>query len=192
MERFKEGVRVVGFDDSPFKFSDNKTKVIGCVFKGSKKLEDVISTEITVDGMDSTERISKVLRESCHLKHIKAVFLDGITFGGFNAVDIDELSQELGKPVISVIRRKPSYEDMWKALEKVDRSEDRKKIVLKAGEVKKLDLGSWKIFFQHKGVSEEGAENIISSTVREGLTPEALRVAGIVASGINCQEELGR
>ena len=36
--------------------------------------------------------------------------LDGITYGGFNVVDIEELYRETGLPVIVIMRSCPDFE----------------------------------------------------------------------------------
>ena len=52
---------MLGIDDAPFdKFKDKKCLVVGAFFRGSKQLEGVLTTEISVDGDDSTEALAEM------------------------------------------------------------------------------------------------------------------------------------
>jgi endonuclease V-like protein UPF0215 family len=48
--------------------------------------------------------------------HVRAVMLQGIAVGGFNVVDIHELSRVLGLPVLVVTRRPPDMDAVHRAL----------------------------------------------------------------------------
>jgi len=51
--------------------------------------------------------------------------LDGITFGGFNLVNIRKIFESTGVPVIVIMRKLPNFERIKKALKRFDDWEKR-------------------------------------------------------------------
>ena len=50
-----------------------------------------------VDGEDANEAISRMVRDSRFSEQVRMVMIDGAAFGGFNVVDIQALSEDLGR-----------------------------------------------------------------------------------------------
>ena len=61
ISQIKPEIRVVGFDDGPFKFGQKETVIVGAVFRGGDYLDGLISAKIKVDGMDSTEKLTEAI-----------------------------------------------------------------------------------------------------------------------------------
>ena len=102
----KREIRILGWDDAPFeKGSSGKVMLVGTVFRGGSSLDGVLRTEIKIDGLDATEKIISAVQKTKH-KDLRVIMLGGITFGGFNFVDIKELRKKTGLPVLVVIRKK--------------------------------------------------------------------------------------
>jgi endonuclease V-like protein UPF0215 family len=110
----KPEIRILGIDDSAL--LSEKVMIVGAVFRGGDWIDGVLRSEITKDGLDATEVICKMIKESKHYGQIRAVILDGITYGGFNVVDIQMLYRETGIPVIVVMRSYPDFEKIKSAL----------------------------------------------------------------------------
>jgi len=66
--------------------------VVGVVFRGGYWLDGVMHTKILVDGFDATEKIGAMVTGSPHFKQLRVIMLNGITFAGFNMVDIQALN----------------------------------------------------------------------------------------------------
>ena len=49
-------------------------------------------THVAIDGFDATEQIASMINSSPHCKQLRLVMLNGITFAGFNVVDIKRLN----------------------------------------------------------------------------------------------------
>jgi endonuclease V-like protein UPF0215 family len=109
--------------------------VVGVVFRGCKWIEGVLSTNITVDGLDATEKIGAMLQASGHYRQIRVIMLNGVTFGGFNVVDINALSKATGLPVIAVTEKKPDLDQVRSALQHLPDFELRWQAILNAGEL---------------------------------------------------------
>ncbi|MEM0313267.1 MAG: DUF99 family protein [Candidatus Bathyarchaeia archaeon] len=191
MRRFrviKPEIRVLGVDDGSFKpRSRGFVPVVGVVFRGGYWLDGVMHTRVRVDGFDATEKITSMIISSSHYKQLRVIMLDGITLAGFNIVDIKRLNESTLLPVIAVTREKPDFKKIYEALKNLPETEKRWQAVLNAGEVYEMSVGEKgeKIYMQISGVPREDAEKIIRLTATRSHIPEALRVAHLIASGLN-------
>lgn len=190
----KQEIRILGIDDSPFMVQDRGEDilVIGAVHRGGGYLEGVISTFITVDGNNATEQLVRMITGSKHYGQLQIIMTDGIALGGFNVIDIDELSARTKIPVIVIIRRKPNFENIKKALLNVAEPEKKLKMMFKAGEVYECLINDAKIFFQCKGINAVKARDIIKTAIVYGNMPESIRTAHLIASGVIDGESRGR
>ncbi len=188
-KNIKSEIRIIGWDDTPFSFSDKKTTLVGVICRGGVQIDGVITTKIKVDGMDVTERLIKAVNESRHKEQLRLIMLDGITFGGFNIVDIEELHSRTNLPVIVVIREKPDLESIRKSLSKFKDFERRWNLIKKAGEVKTVEVRNKvlkerkTIYYQSRGIDDYACERVINLTAIHSVTPEPVRIAHLIASG---------
>jgi endonuclease V-like protein UPF0215 family len=184
----KPEIRVLGVDDGAFiPHVKGQVPVIGVVFRGGYWLDGVMHTKIAVDGFDATHEISSMITRSPHYKQLRVIMLNGVTFAGFNIVDVKALHVATKLPVITVTREKPDLADIHKALQNLPNSEERWEAILNAGEPVEVSTRSAeaKVYMQTVGVSKEDAEKILRLTSTRSNIPEALRVAHLVASGIS-------
>ena len=183
----KSEIRVLGIDDGRFVLHTKGTvDVVGVVYRGGYCFEGVMRTEITIDGLDATEKIATMIKNSPYYKELRAIILDGVTFAGFNVVDISELSDRVDLPVISVAREKPDLEKIRGALKNLPDFEKRWQAMENAGELFDVETrdGENPVYVQTAGILREDAENIIKKMSTQSNIPEMLRVAHIVASGL--------
>jgi endonuclease V-like protein UPF0215 family len=189
---FKEEIRILGFDDGPFDKDSRSVPVVGVIFRGGKFMDGMLKTEVEVDGLDSTEKLIKLINSSRHKEQLKVIMLDGITFGGFNLVDIKELNEKTGLPVIVINRKHPNLDEVKNALKNFKDFEKRWKIVKNAGKIKSLKIREKEIFYQCKGLEDEEACEIISLSSTHSFIPEPLRIAHLIARAIVRGESFGR
>jgi endonuclease V-like protein UPF0215 family len=183
----KSEIRVLGIDDGRFvPHTKGTVDVVGVVYRGGYLFEGVMRTEITIDGLDATEKIASMIKNSPYYKELRVVVLDGVTFAGFNVVDISELSGRVDLPVMSVAREKPDLEEIRGALKNLPDFEKRWQAMENAGELFEIETrdGENPVYVQTAGILPEDAENIIKKMSTHSNIPEALRVAHIVASGL--------
>lgn len=183
----KPEIRVLGVDDGGFiPRVKSWVPVIGVVFRGGYWLDGLMSTEIEVDGFDVTEKVVEMITKSPHFKQLRVIMLNGVTFAGFNVVDVAELNSLTGLPVIAVTREKPDLPKIHSALRNLPLGEERWKVILRAGDVCEISVGRGKkrIFIHAVGISVDDAGRIVRLTSTRSNIPEALRVAHLVASGI--------
>jgi len=188
----KSEIRVLGVDDGIFvPHTKGTVDVVGVIYRGGYWLDGVMRTKVTVDGMDATEKIAAMIKKSPHYEELRVVILNGITFAGFNVVDINKLFKTVDLPIIAVTREKPDMEKIRKALENLPECEKRWQAIESAGKIIKVQTRNTKeaVYMQIAGVSQEDAEKILKSTSTRSNIPEALRVAHIIASGLTQSEE---
>jgi hypothetical protein len=188
----KPEIRVLGVDDGVFVPRTKGTvDVIGVVYRGGYWLDGVMRTEVIIDGLDATEKIASMIENSPHYDQIRVVTLDGITFAGFNVVDINELSKRVDLPVIAVTREKPDLVEIRKAIKNLPEFERRWEAIERAGKIIEVQTRNTEkaVYMQIAGISQKDAEKILRSTSTRSNVPEALRVAHIIASGLARLEE---
>ena len=191
MKRFriiKPEIRVLGVDDGFFiPHSKGFAPVIGVVFRGGYWLDGVLSTKVEIDGFDATDKIASMIVNSAHYRQVRVVMLDGITFAGFNVVDLKKLGAETKLPVIAITRDKPDLDDIRAALKKLPESQRRWRALLNAGQIFEVSTrsDSEKVYVEMNGILEEDARKIVKLTSTRSSVPEALRVAHLIASGLS-------
>ncbi len=190
LKTIKPEIRIIGWDDAPFRFEDKVTPVIGVICRGGTQIDGVITARIAKDGLDATAKIANAINASSHKSQLSVIMLDGITFGGFNIVDINELCEKTKLPVIVIIREKPDMKAIKKSLLKFTDSERRWRLIKRAGKIRGIEVknkvlkGARTIYYQKAGVDEYACERIISLAAVNSVVPEPVRLAHIICSGI--------
>jgi uncharacterized protein len=182
----KSEIRVLAVDDGRFvPHTEGDVIVVGVVFRGSCWLDGVMHTRIAIDGFDATQKLASMINDSPHSKQLRLVMLNGITFGGFNVVDIKKLNSATKLPIIALTRDKPDLEAIHKALNNLPESEERWRLILEAGEIHEIRCHGKQLYVEIAGISQVDAREIIEMTSIRSSYPEPLRVAHLIASGIS-------
>jgi hypothetical protein len=187
IREIKPEIRVLGIDDAPFTpHSKEMVDIVGVVFRGGFSLDGFMRTKVQVDGTDATEKIASMITRSPHHRQLRAVMLNGVTMAGFNVVDIGDLHELVKLPIIAVTREKPDFEDIRKAIQHLPEAEKRWKSIVRAGKMFAVRTreGEAPIYVHATGITEETTKRILRITSTRSNTPEALRVAHIIASGL--------
>ena len=187
-----KNIRVLGIDDSYFvPHKRGKVDIVGVVMRRSGYIDGFLIRKIHVDEMDSTEKIIDMV-EGKYEKDIKIVITQGITFGGFNIIDMKEFYEKINKPVIVISRKKPDIDSMISALKlHFDDWEDRARLIT-SHEIKMIKNGDYEIYIQHEGIGIEDAAKIIREFTIRGAIPEPLRIAHLLASSLHFGESKGK
>ncbi|RIH89167.1 hypothetical protein Mlute_00374 [Meiothermus luteus] len=169
----------IGFDDAPFQRHQGNVRVVGVVYNGLR-LEGVLSGQVRQDGRNSTPVLTELVRRSKFYPSLRLVLLQGIALAGFNVVDIRALSDNLGLPVLVVLRRKPNLPSIEAALRKVRGGQRKWALIQKAGPVEAV-AG---VYVQRAGLTLEQAERVIRRLAVHSRLPEPLRAAHLIAGGL--------
>lgn len=182
----KPEIRVLGIDDGKFTpHSKGSVVVVGVVFRGGCWFDGVMHTNVVIDGLDATEQIALMINSSPHCKQLRLIMLNGITFGGFNVVDIKKLNLLTKIPVAVLMHDKPDLDAIRKALKNLPESDERWKTIVEAGKIFEFSCRYKTIYMEIAGISEANAKEIVELTSTRSSFPEPLRVAHLIASGIS-------
>ncbi len=185
----KPQIRILAIDDSAL--IKTKVTIIGAFFRGGEQLDGVLRCEITKDGMDATDVIIETIRNSKYYSQIRVVMLDGVTYAGFNPVDIKSLYEKTNIPVIVFMRSCPDFEKIRLALLNLPEAEKRWEIIQRAGRIYKIGQER-PVFIQLSGIDRESAADVVRLTSTHGNIPEPLRVAHLIATGVVLGESTGK
>lgn len=172
-------IRAIGIDDSPFKKGDNHCFIIGVIYR-PEIVEGVLSTKIKIDGNDATDKIIEMIKRSRFSDEIKVIFLNSITFGGLNIVDINKISKSLNVPVACITRKKPTLK-LKKLVEKLKKETINPPKAFEINEIYAQYVGDFKKIKEY-----------INLFTNIGNVPEPLRLAHIIASGVFTGQSRGR
>jgi|GEM_PF-51247 len=182
--RKNKQLRVIGFDDAPFsKHLDDKVNISGIICSNTR-FEGMVWGELTRDGLDSTDTLVKLVTSSKFYSQLHAVLLDGIAFGGFNIVNLPELSHRTRLPCLAVMRKLPDMESIDNALRNFSDYEQRKQLISLAGKIERCS----EFVFQCAGIDADFAAEILARTTDTGKVPEALRLAHLIGSAVKTGE----
>lgn len=188
----KKQIRVLGIDDSPFKFGQGRVLVVGALVRVPNYLESVMKTDVAIDGMDSTERIIDMVGKSRYKDQIKAILIDGIAVAGFNVIDIQALHSALGIPVLTVTRDRPDLDKIKSAL--IGHFSDwreRYGLVVRH-ELREIPTGHKPIFASGLGMEWDEFREIVELSTVRGAVPEPVRMAHLIATAMTRGESRGR
>lgn len=177
-------IPVVGVDDGSFQKGIDKTvKLVATLLIGAR-IERVKVASITVDGLDATEALIRMVKNW----KFAVILLAGLSYAGFNVVSPKAIYQAFGKPVISVLRTKPDNKAVKFALEK--HFTDWKirwrcfEELNSFHEVKTLK-GVKPVYFGVLGSTTDWACEVIRDLCLHSRLPEPMRIAKLIARGIS-------
>lgn len=180
---------VIAFDDAPFpRAHRGRVLVVGAAYAGLR-LEGVISTHVRRDGADAARAVAACVEASQFARHTRLLLFQGIALAGFNVIDIHALHAQLGMAVLVVARRPPSLPAIREALLTRVRGGARKwKLIERAGAMEPA-AG---LMVQRAGLSLDQAATVIQRLGVNGVIPEPLRVAHLIAGGVTTGRSRGR
>ena len=184
--------RVLGIDDSPFKFGDAKSVVVGALVRVPNYLEGVMKADVTVDGTDASEVVISMVSRSRYREQIRAIMLDGIALAGFNVLDLERIHADLDIPVISVTRDRPDLEKMKAALQKHFPDWKERYSLLTKLPLREIKTQHSPLIASGVGLSWPEFEELVSKSTVRGVVPEPVRIAHLIAAAMAKGESYGR
>jgi hypothetical protein len=188
----KEQARVLGVDDSPFSFGDERSLVVGALVRAPGYLEAVMRTDVAVDGDDSTDRLVEMVTGSRYAEQVGLVMVDGIALAGFNVVDLESFHRRTGIPIATVTRDEPDMAEIEAALRKHFPDWERRLSLVRRVALRPLDTGHNPLHASVLGMEWDDFVRLAQSTVVRGALPEPVRIAHLVAAAMVKGESRGR
>jgi len=132
-----------------------------------------------------------MIKGSKYYAQTRIILLDGVTYAGFNPVDITHIFEKTGLPILIFMRSCPDFKKIKLALTHLPDAEKRWEIIKRAGVIHRIEQTN-PVFFQACGLDKESAVSIIRITSTHSNIPEPLRVAHLIATGIVLGESTGK
>ena len=176
-------LRIVGVDDGLVSSGRRGRTVLVLVLLTGPRITDLRLGEVEVDGHDARRILISLLGTLSY----DVVMLSGVSFAGFNLVNLKLLARKVRKPVIAVVRERPDNRAVRRALRKhFPDWRQRWGAVKDAGRLYSCKplADEPKLYFESRGCSPASARRIIVSSSSVSRLPEPVRVAGLIAKGI--------
>lgn len=196
--------RTIGIDDAPFQ---TRPRVRGsevhavAVITSNDRFEGMLYIPaIHQDGLNAGQRLKEAILASKFHDQLHAVFLDGVTMGGLNVIDIAQLATDVQRPVVAIMRTYPNLQRMLQAIEKLPEAQERAQRITAAGPI--YEVRNWVFQYrcpvplactrpeQIKNIHQSVTPEVIA-TLLEKCTPpsgqkipECLRMAHLIGAAI--------
>jgi len=185
---------VIGVDDAPFAREHRGDVLLVGAVCARTRLDGVLTARVRRDGANATSKVIELVRAAAG-RHLQAVLLQGIAVAGFNVVDVHTLHRALGLPVLVLMRRRPDFSAIRRALFQggprqrgVSGAARKWRLIEKAGTPEPAQG----LYVQRVGLTLEEAQSLIVRTRLHGSLPEAIRLAHLIAGGLATGKSRGR
>ncbi|MDH7477263.1 MAG: DUF99 family protein [Candidatus Bathyarchaeota archaeon] len=179
-----QNMLIVGVEDGSFQKGVTRETLLAIVLLKQVTIENVKVIKITVDGLDATEKLAKILESW----EFDAVLLAGVSYAGFNLINPMLISEKFKKPVIIIARTKPNNKAVKRALKKhFEDWETRWEIFQRLGPIHKVTIKSDEVplYIETVNTNVMWASSLIRSLCFCGKIPEPLRAARLIARGLS-------
>ncbi len=183
----KSNIRTIGIDDAAFqRGKSSKTFVFGVIVRGHNLVEGVLRTDVEIDGMDASDKISKMIIESKFHNQLKAVVLGSATIGAFNIIDLNFLYEQTSLPIITILTQFPKSNEVEEALSHLPDGKKRYKILTSNPLIQEAEFVNQtgrkcEVYIQQIGFEDiKIVKNILHITSYSSSIPECLRLADMI------------
>ena len=182
----KKGIRSIAIASGPID-GRRRALIVGVVGRFGV-IEGVVSSSVAVDGDDATAAILKMIRRSRFCEQIRIIALNGIAIAGLNVIDAQLLEKGLGVKIVVLTRSMPRPRLLVRALKELSKTskenvEKRIALVEAQAKIKRVRCA---------GIYLQGAINFGEMKKLAGSIYDLLRIAHLVARGVETGESKGR
>lgn len=178
----KPGARALGVAES---YRTETSTFAGCVVRANRVVDGFAFGTCTVGGTDATDAILR-LYDRLDREDVQYLFVAGIAPAWFNVVDLRELADETGLPVLSV-----SFEDSEGLEESIqaefddEAARERLEIYKAQPERMTVDVGEETLYLRSRNIDDRTAVEVLRGFTPAGGRPEPLRVARQAARAVD-------
>ncbi len=171
--------RVLGIAES-FVRNLPVSRLAGVVMRADLRIDGVAFASATVGGDDATYAVLQIYEE-LDREDVNALLLSGTVISWFNIIDIQEIFEKTGRPVICL-----TYEES-SGLEKYIREyfpapEEKLSLYKRLGQREPIRLKTgYEVYVRTLGAGPDDARVLINKFTLDGRVPEPVRVARMAA-----------
>lgn len=177
----KEGIRVLGVAES---YRGETSVLAGLVMRGDLRIDGAAFSEVTVGGLDATRGVLEIWK-TLDRSDVHALLLSGCVIAWFNVIDLEEVREETGAPVVCVTyEESEGLEDDIRRHFDGEEAERRLEAYRGLGERSAVELDTgYEAYVRAVGVDLDETKRLLDGFTVDGRRPEPLRVAGLAARG---------
>ncbi len=175
----KSGLRALGIAES-FVRTKDRSILAGVVMRADLRLDGLAYARASVGGDDATGAVLEIYRE-LDRKDINVILLEGAVISWFNVIDLLEVWQKTGRPLICLTYQdSPGLEGYIR--EYFPRPEDKLQRYRNLGERSSIRLKTgYEVYVRAYGADLKEAAILLNKFTRDGRKPEPLRLASLAA-----------
>lgn len=175
----KHALRTLGIAESFVRACPN-SRLAGVVMRGDLRVDGIAFARATVGGDDATKGVLKIY-EQLERADVNALILSGAVISWFNIIDLQEVFDEVQKPVICLTYEESSglekhirkyFPDPEEKLARYQRLGQR--------EIVRLNTG-YDVYIRALGATAEETRVLLNKFTLDGRIPEPVRVARLAA-----------
>ncbi len=175
----KPALRVLGVAES-FVRTRLSSVVAGVVMRADLRMDGLAFASATVGGDDATKAVLKIY-EDLDRSDINALIISGVAISWFNIIDIEEIFEVTGKPLVCLtydespgleMYIREYFQESEEKLRRYERLGMREQVRLKTG---------YDVYVRALGCSAEEARILLNKFTMDGRIPEPVRVARLAA-----------
>ncbi|NYT01361.1 MAG: DUF99 family protein [Methanosarcinales archaeon] len=175
----KKGLRVLGIAES-FVRTPPLSRLAGVVMRGDLRIDGAALAEITVAGDDATAGVLEIFQE-LDRSDVNAVMLNGAVISWFNIIDLQQVYEELGLPLVCLTYEESGGLDRY-IQEYFAWPEEKLRLYHRLGEREALTLKTgYQVYARALGIDLQEAKALLNRFTLDGRVPEPLRVARLMA-----------
>ena len=176
----KKGIRILGIAESYR--GREQSLICGIVMRRDRIIDGCSFSRTTVGGMDATDAVLSIWNHLAR-NDIQAIMLGGTVISWFNIINIIQVHEQTGVPVISV-----TYEDSPGLTGDIrhhfPQDEERLAAYIALGKRETCQLSTGvTVYLRREGISLADAVHACNIFTAQGKIPEPVRVARIIARG---------
>ena len=182
----KKGIRILGIAESYR--GREQSLICGLVMRRDRIIDGCSFSRATVGGMDATDAVLAIWNQLAR-DDIQAIMLGGTVISWFNVINIMQVHEQTGLPVIAV-----TYEDSPGLTDNIRHHfpEDGERLAayIALGKRKTCQLSTGVfVYLRTAGISLTDAVHACNIFTAQGKIPEPVRVARIIARGFLPEQE---
>lgn len=178
----KPALRILGIAES-FLRTRPSSVLAGVVMRADLRMDGLAFASATVGGDDATKAVLKIHKD-LDRSDINALILSGVAVSWFNIIDIGEVFEVTGKPLVCLTyEESPGLERHIREYFPQPEEKMRRYERLGVREQVKLTTG-YEVYVRALGCSAEEARILLNKFTLDGRVPEPVRVARLAARAV--------